>query len=196
MKIAVDLDNVCITTTARVVEYINERLPVNLKMEDITTYSIEAALPEKYRWIVDAAFRDSYMWKGVALLPYCTDIIQQLYEEGREIYFATSSLPQNLRKKINHLARNLNLPDGYVEKHTINIRDKYLLNVDVLVDDCAEHITHPERKYWSIVMTYPWNMGEEIDKMPCVSRVFGWCGVLEKIHVIDNLLKENEEDET
>ena len=194
-KLAFDLDNICITTTRRVVEYINERLPVNLKMEDITTYSIEAALPEEYRWIVDTAFRDSQMWKGVQLLPLCAEIIQQLYEEGYEIYFATSSLPQNLRKKINHLSRNMQFfPEGYVEKHTINIRDKYLLNVDILVDDCAEHITHPERKYYSVVLDYPWNRGEDVDKTPCVARAFGWCEILEKIHMIDRLLKENEDD--
>ena len=195
MRVAFDLDCVCINTTERLVEYINERLPVNLRMEDITTYSIEAALPVHYQWIVEAGFRDSIMWKGVKVLPFCPEVIDQLYSEGHEIFFATSSLPQNLRKKINHLARNLNLPEGYVERHTINIRDKYLLNVDVLVDDCADHITHPEKKYYGIVLDYPWNRGDAVDKTPCTTRAFGWCGILEKIHMIERLLKENDNDD-
>ena len=195
MRIAFDLDCVCINTTERLVEYINERLPVNLRMEDITTYSIEAALPEQYQWIVEAGFRDSIMWKGVKVLPFCPEVIDQLYNEGHEIFFATSSLPQNLRKKINHLARNLHLPEGYVERHTINIRDKYLLNVDVLVDDCADHITHPKKKYYGIVLDYPWNRGEDVDNTPCTTRAFGWCSILEKIHMIERLLKENDNDD-
>jgi 5'(3')-deoxyribonucleotidase len=45
LKIAIDLDCTVLNTTERLVEYINERVPVNLKIEDITSYSIEAALP-------------------------------------------------------------------------------------------------------------------------------------------------------
>lgn len=45
MKIAVDLDNVTVATTVAVVDYINERLSINLKMEDIHDYYIENALP-------------------------------------------------------------------------------------------------------------------------------------------------------
>ena len=52
LKIAIDLDCTVLNTTERLVEYINERVPVNLKIEDITSYNIEAALPEQYQWIV------------------------------------------------------------------------------------------------------------------------------------------------
>ena len=127
LKIAIDLDCTVLNTTERLIEYINERVPVNLKIEDITSYSIEAALPEQYQWIVDSGFRDKEMWRGVQVLPYAADVIKKLYDEGHEIFFATSSLPENLRKKINHLSRNMHLPKEYIERHTININDKYLL---------------------------------------------------------------------
>ena len=131
LKIAIDLDCTVLNTTERLVEYINERVPVNLKIEDITSYSIEAALPEQYQWIVDSGFRDKEMWRGVQVLPYAADVIKKLYDEGHEIFFATSSLPENLRKKINHLSRNMHLPKEYIERHTININDKYLCGDDV-----------------------------------------------------------------
>lgn len=195
LKIAIDLDNVVITTTETLISFINERLPVNLKMEDITSYSIEAALPQQYRWIVDCGFRSKDMWREVQVMPYAANIIKQLYDEGHEIFFATSSLPENLRKKINHLSRNMHLPKDYVERHTININDKYLLNVDVLIDDCPEHIGNAKRNYYSVVFDYPWNRGNDIDKLPCVTRVKDWIGAYEAIKIIESLIKENENDD-
>lgn len=194
IKLAIDLDCTVLNTTERLVEYINERLPVNLKIDDIKTYSIEEALPKQYRWIVDAGFRDKEMWKGVEVLPYAANVIKQLYDEGYEIFFATSSLPENLRKKINHLARNMYLPKEYIEQHTINISDKYLLNVDILLDDCLTHLGNTQRNYWSIVFDYPWNRGD-IDKQPCVTRVYDWLGAYTAIKTIESLIKEDENDD-
>lgn len=193
IKIAIDLDCTVLNTTECLINYINERLPVNLKMEDITTYSIEAALPQQYRWIVNAGFRDKEMWKGVKVLPYAANVIKQLYDEGFELFFATSSLPENLRKKINHLARNMFLPKEYIEKHTINISDKYLLNVDILIDDCLDHLGNAKRNYYSMIFDYPWNRGD-IDKQPCTTRVYDWLGVYTAVKEIAELLKENEDE--
>ena len=194
IRIAIDLDNGVINTTETIINYINERLPVNLKMDNITEYSIEAALPQQYRWIVDGGFRDKEMWRGVQLLPYAANIIKQLYDEGYEIFFATSSLPENLRKKINHLARNMYLPKEYIERNTININEKYLLNVDILIDDCGYHLGNNKRNYYSIIFDYPWNRGD-VDKLPCTTRVYDWLGAYTAVHTITDLLKEDENDD-
>lgn len=186
LKIAIDLDNTVISTTETLVKYINERLPVNLTMDDITTYSIEAALPEQFRWVVDNGFRDKNMWKGVHLLPDCVEVIETLYNDGHEIFFATSSLPENLRKKINHLSRNMPFfPKDYVWKHTINIQDKYLLNVDILIDDCLEHALHPLKQYESLLIDYPWNRGKDVDGTNYVIRVFDWWDIYRKIEIFN-----------
>lgn len=163
MRIAIDLDSTVINTVETLIDYINERVPVNLKIDDVTSYNIEAALPEQYRWIVEAGFRDKLMWKKVSLLPFCAEVIKRLYNEGHEVWFATASLPENLHKKINHLSRNMQFfPEGYVWRHTINIQDKYLLDVDILIDDCLKHAAHPLRNYLSIVPEYPWNVGSDV----------------------------------
>ena len=157
MKIGIDLDNVCVTTTQAVCDYINERLPVHITLEDITTYSIEAALPEQFKWIASSAFRDKLMWQKVQIIDDAVKYIEKLYNDGHEIYFVTSSLPENMRKKINHLSRNMHfLPKEYIEKHTINIQTKQLLDIDILIDDCIDQLKKP-RWYISICLDYPWN---------------------------------------
>lgn len=174
-RIGIDIDCVCVNTTECLVNYINERLPVNLKLSDITTYSIEAALPEQYRWIVDAGFRDSKMWKKIEMIPYCAETIEQLYKDGFEIYFVTSSLPENLRKKINHLTRNMPFfPKDFVWRHTINIQDKSLLDLDILVDDCLGHLLNEHRHYKSIALDYPWNQLDESNEPNDFYRCKNW----------------------
>lgn len=193
MKIAIDIDNTIIRTTATLVHYINERLPVNLKMSDITTYSIESALPEQYRWIVEAGFRDKLMWKEVTLLPSAVEVIELLYNERHDIWFATSSLPENLRKKINHLSRNLPFfPEDFVWRHTINLQDKSLLNVDVLIDDCLGYLLHPDRKYVSIVLDYPWNQTK--GNIPNLLRAYSWWSIYDNIKLIESFIKENADE--
>ena len=48
MRIGIDIDNIIVNTTETVLKYINERLPVQLELENIKEYRIENALPDQY----------------------------------------------------------------------------------------------------------------------------------------------------
>lgn len=161
-KIAIDLDNVVVATTQAVLNYINARLPISLAIEDIKEYWMEQFLPEQFRWIVSSAFTDKEMWKTIELVAGAKYWINRLFQEGYEIYFATSSLPENLDKKIKHLKRNLDIPNEYIENHTINIHKKQLLNVDIMIDDCLDNLLG-KRSYKSICLEYPWNRNKVVE---------------------------------
>lgn len=158
MKIGIDLDNIVVNTTESVIEYLNERIPnLNLNIKDCKQYWLEKNLPHGYELIVQEAFESKYMWKKVKVIKGAKKYINKLREEGHEIYFVTSSLPENLRKKIKHLERELDFFEpGYIWRHTINIHKKQLLDLDVLIDDCIDNL-NGGRKYTSICLDYPWN---------------------------------------
>lgn len=159
MKIAIDIDNVLTNTTECVIDYINERLNIGLKMEDLTSYWIENNIDAQYEWIAEMAFNDKTMWKNVQMIEGAAEVIEKLYNESHEIYFATATTAENFRKKIGFLKRNLPfLPDDYVRMHAISIKHKQLLNVDVLIDDYLNNLIG-EKSYVSIVYDYPWNRG-------------------------------------
>ena len=190
-KIGIDIDNVCVNTTWAVLEYINKRLSTNLRLGDITQYSIEAALPEQYRWIVDEAFHSAEMWKQVKFLPHAAEVIQDLWDDGYEIYFVTSTTPKNLHKKVKHLCRNLPFMfDEYISRHTINIQDKWLLKLDILIDDCLDNLLAlgHERSYYSICIDYPWN--ETKVSIPNFTRVKDWTEVMDKVRMVESLTEE------
>lgn len=164
MKIGIDIDNVLVNTTECVLEYLNERTGLDLKLEDIKTYSIEDYVPEENRLLVPEAFESKYMWKKVDFINGATEVIRKLFEEGHEIYFATATLPENLKKKMNHLSRNLDfLGLDYIKKHTICITNKQLLRFDVMIDDYLGNL-RGERTYESICLAYPWNEFTEEDE--------------------------------
>lgn len=178
MKIGIDLDNVVVNTTEALVEYLNERIPdLNLEINDIKEYWLEKNLPPEYSLIVREAFESKYLWKKVKLIKGARKYIRKLYDEGHEIYFVTSSLPENLRKKIKHLSRNLNFfPEGYVFNHTINIHNKQLLNLNILIDDCIDNLTG-SFTYYPICMEYPWNQ-----KYKDITHVKDWKEIYNFIH--------------
>lgn len=174
MRIAIDVDNVLVNTTECVIDYVNERLPfVNLKMEDITTYWMENALPPEYQWIIPAAFDDKKMWKNVALIENASAVLEKMYNDGIEFYFATATTAENFKKKIGFLERSFPfLPKGYVREHAISIKHKQILDVDYLIDDYADNLTG-QRRYRSIVYDYPWNR-ELKDNGDTIRRVYNW----------------------
>lgn len=188
LTIGFDLDGVVVDSPQKVTAYINERLGLNLTMDSFTTYSMEDALPNQYKWIVSAAFKDAEMWRTVKLIDGAYNTIKKLYEEGHEIWFVTSSLPSNLRKKINHLARNLDfLPKDYVWQHTINTQCKQIIKVNILVDDGLFNLTG-NRDYFSICFDMPYNQtnDSEIDNF---YRAHNWDEVYSFIKMIDRFTK-------
>ena len=188
LRIGFDLDGVVVDSPQQVVNFVNERLGLNLRMDDFKTYSMEDALPDQYKWIIDTAFKSADMWKKVGLIDGAYDTIKKLWEEGYEIYFITASLPENLRKKINHLSRNLHFfPKDYVWQHTINTQCKQIIKVDILVDDGLFNLTG-NRDYFSICFNMPYNKANdsEIDNF---YRAHNWDEVYSFIKMIDRFTK-------
>lgn len=180
MKIGVDIDNVICTTSEAVIEYLNERLPISLSLDDINEYWMEKSIPEQYRWAVGLAFHDSAMWKKVKMIEGAAKGIKTLYKNGDEIFFVTSTTPDNLKKKIKFLKRNLPfLLGNYINDHIITIKQKTLLNLDIMIDDYLDNLIG-ERSYYSICLAYPWNI-KIISEEPNFIRVKNWEDIIATI---------------
>lgn len=191
LRVGIDLDGVMVDSPQQVVHYINRHLGTSFTINDFKSYRMEDALQDQYKWIVGMAFKDPEMWKNVSLIEGAYENVKKLYEEEYEIYFVTSSLPQNLKKKIGHLSRNLDFfPKDFVWKHTINTQNKQIIDLDIMVDDALFNLTG-ERPYYSLCMDMPYNQTRET--IPNFTRVKNWNDIYVAIHLIETLIKENEE---
>ena len=189
LDVGVDIDNVLVNTTECVLEWLAERGAPKKSIKDIHTYYLENNYPSQYHLLIKEAFESRYMWKKVKLIDGAYDKLNRLYVEGYNIHFVTSSLPENLRKKINHLVRNLDFfPENYIWKNTINIHKKQLLNLDVHIDDYYNNLCG-DRAYTSICYSYPWNE-KEVDNDTSIIPADNWNEIYEIIHTITEV-KDN-----
>lgn len=183
MKIAVDIDNTLCNTTEALCEQFNAYTGDNFTLEDIKTYCIEDWVKPQYKSLIPALFHDANMWKRIKQLPYCKEVLERLVKEGHEIYYATSTTTKNLKKKKAWLQRNF--PFINAEESLIRIRNKQLLNVDIMIDDCADYLI--DSKYKGILLDYTWNRSLVCDKTNTF-RAYDWIDVY---NIIERL-KTNE----
>ena len=186
LKLCFDIDDIIVDTVPSVIDYLNRKANLNLRVCDIVGYPIEQFVPDEYKYLVGQAFEDKEMWKTVQLIPDAVYYLELLSREDYDIYFATATTTSNIFKKHSHLKRNLPFIDS--QRKLINIKNKQLLNVDIMVDDSLHNLTG-ERSYWSICLDKPWNQID--DEIPRFSRVYNWKEIYEQIHLIDNFIMEN-----
>lgn len=189
MKIGVDIDNTICNTSESVLRYVNERIGTNLHLEDITEYYMEKFVPDDYKHLIPQAFHDKEMWKKVELFPAAKYYIDKLVSEGHDIYFVTATTFANIDKKSSFIRRHF--PRINVDDRLINIKNKQLLNLNILVDDYLENLLG-ERQYYSICYDYAWNQTNK--PIPCFSRVKSWTEAYNKIQMVESLIKECEDD--
>lgn len=187
LTIGIDIDNVVCNSTEQVLKYINERAGTNLELSDITNYFIEDFLPDEHRHLVSQAFHDKEMWRTVTLLPDVKECVERLQQLGNEIYFVTATTFANINKKSSFLRKHF--PQINIDDRLINIRNKQLLRLDILIDDYLENLLY-DRTYYSVAFDYPWNQTDK--PLPMFTRAKNWNEVVQKVLMIESLIKENE----
>ena len=153
MIIGIDIDGTVNTLPEAVLEIYNERHGTNYTVDDIHTYRIEDNIPCDPDEIKNM-FLDKEVWKRVKVIPEAVEYIKKLYEDDHKIYFVSATLLDNVPKKASWLRRNFSFLN--IESCFIPIKDKHLLDLDLLIDDCTDNLRKWQR-YKGIVYDRPWN---------------------------------------
>ena len=193
MKIALDCDNVICNTAESVLQQHYADTGEKLTLDDIMSYYIENYVSDDYKDDFHLIFLKKEMWKRVKVLPHCVEVVKRLHDRGEEIYFVTSTEPQNVAKKARFLQRTF--PFLNIRKCLITTHCKQMIGVDILIDDCIDNVVGAN--YTSILMDYPWNSTAIFDEAEYdnIYRVFDWLQVepmieyIEKVNYI-NTIKE------
>ncbi len=173
MVIALDIDNVCNSLCEAVLSVYNERHGTNHTEEDIHTYNIENCIPCDHDEIKNM-FLDKTVWKRIKVVPGAVEYIKKLHDDGHRILFVSATLLDNVPKKASWLRRTFPFLD--IEECFIPVKDKSLVNVDVLVDDCLDNLRRVDRL--NIVFDKPWNRSEKSK-----ARAYTWEGVYKLINL-------------
>ena len=170
MVIALDVDNVITNTTACVLEQHYTDTGEKLNLDDIKGYYIENYVGDDYKDDFHLIFFKKEMWKRVQVLPHCIDVVKRLYDKGNEIWFVTSTEPQNVAKKARFLQRTFPFLD--IRKRLITTHCKQMIGVDILIDDYEMNLINGS--YFGILMDYPWNRNFDDASDENIYRVNNW----------------------
>ena len=191
MVIALDVDNVCVDTTACVLAQHYVDTGEKLTLDDIKGYYIENYVGDDYKDDFHLIFFKKEMWKRVQVLPHCVEVVKRLHDKGNEIWFVTSTEPQNITKKARFLQRTFPFLD--IRKCLITTHCKQMIGVDILIDDYEMNLINGS--YFGILMDYPWNRNFDDASDDKIYRVFDWLQVEPMIDYIQTLKNGNENKE-
>ena len=188
MRIGIDVDNTVCNTAMAVLEQHYADAGERLTLDDITSYYIESHVSEDYRDDFHLIFLKKEMWKRVKVLSNCVEVVKRLYEQGNEIWFVTSTEPQNVAKKARFLQRTF--PFLNIRKRLITTHCKQMIDVDVLIDDCVDNVVNLKH-YISILIDYPWNHNFDDAADDKIYRVFDWTQVEPMLEVIKKIMSKS-----
>ena len=194
MVIGIDVDGVVCNTCQAVLDQHYADTGEKLTLDDIKGYYIENYVGDDYKYDFHLIFFKKEMWKRVKVLPHCVEVVKRLHDKGNEIYFVTSTEPQNVAKKARFVQRTFPFLD--IRKRLITTHNKQMIVCDILVDDCIDNVLNAD--YTSILLDYPWNSTAIFDEAEYdnIYRVFDWLQVEPMIEYIQKVkyIKEDKNE--
>lgn len=181
MIIGIDIDGTINNLCESVLSVYNEDSGDNLTVNDITEYYIENFVKPEYKEGFHRYFVDKRVWKRVSIDEEARKYIISLHEAGHEIYFVTSTEPDNVKKKAGWLQKYF--PMINIRKRLIVCHNKQLLSgLTVLVDDYDKNLTGGH--YHKLLLDKPWNQNVNEDETG-IARCMSWSDVYNDIRSIE-----------
>lgn len=177
MLIGLDVDGVCADWITAVLNELGRTLP----LDGVTLYHVQALLSPEDRIRMRKLLRDPQFWTILPLIPGAVEGVAKLLAQDHELVFITTPW-WGCREWLH--ARKLWLEGALrVVQPTIIATDrKYLVAVDLLIDDKAEHIEQFHQRRCSVgaggwrirgpravIFDQPWNRAALLPW-----RMMGW----------------------
>lgn len=178
MIIGIDIDGTINNLCEAVLNIYNQDSGDTLDVSQITEYYVENFVKESYKNDFYKYYVDKRVWKLVKIDETSKEIIEKLHKDGHEIYFVTSTEPENIYKKSEWLKRNF--PQIDIRKRLIRCYKKQLLSgLDILIDDYEKNLIYG--RYKKILIDKPWNQ-HIFDEHYNIFRVKNWKEVYSQIN--------------
>ena len=136
-RIALDCDDVLNNLNEVVCKVFNEENDTDITEDTFTSYDIYKCLPfedaEKYA----ALWRREEIWRSLTPVYHSQWGAKKVVDDGFDVYITTATQWENFPWKVEWLQSYFPFID---ESHIICIRDKSILDVDVMIDDNLDNL--------------------------------------------------------
>lgn len=191
LTILVDMDDVCEDLLEGWLNWLNKTYETYIVKEEITEWSMSKCLK---KYIDSNKFKnediykplyDPEFWNTLNPLPDAVDGLKLLNDKNI-VFIATNSHYKTIRPKVDNCLFKY-FPFLYWDQ-IITIKDKYLINADVLIDDNYDNIfnfVHANENRIGLLMNAPYNKNIE-DYNERIIRVNNWKEIIYEIERIKN----------
>lgn len=176
LRILFDADDVAETLLEGWVSTLNERYGTSVSVDDVTDWDISLAFPTLTKQQVYGVLQEDAVWANLAPMPGAQKYLQQLYDEGHELYMVTATDYRTCCVKIERILELFPFLDA---NHIIIAHNKQMVKGDVLIDDGPHNLVNGP--YFRILFDAPHNRGFD-EKKYGMYRAVGWEQVYRLIH--------------
>lgn len=185
MKILVDMDDVLEQLVAGWTAYMNDRYGTNVTPAEVHDWNMSKAFPELTHEQVYAAPDDDALWDYVKPMPGAPEILQQLIDDGHEIWIVTATGYRTLKAKMEKVLFRY-FP--YLSwKQVIITENKQMIKGDILIDDGPHNMQGGE--YRKILYTANHNLNFDETSVNAI-RVNNW----DEVYAAVNRIAKEKED--
>ena len=159
MKIAFDVDGVVLKSIDVILEYVNKKTGLDIKVDDLTTWDLEPlGLDLKTLWeAVD------YMYATPRVEPYsrAMEVLSRIHHSTKEplLFITGRADPGTAKRHLEALSWNSTMPEMIVCGGNRDKREYLIENsVDFIVDDDVRHVDDYLKAGFGVgLMVRPWN---------------------------------------
>ncbi len=172
LTILTDMDDTIEDLLEAWLSYLNDKHGLNVCKDDVREWDMTAAFPSLQPDDVFTPLYDNSLWESVRPMPYASEILERLKEDGHDIYVVTSAHYKSVEAKLERvLFRYFPFFDW---THVIIASNKQLIKGDVLIDDAPHNLIDGD--YYKVLMDAPHNRDFDEHSIGAV-RVFSWLDV-------------------
>ena len=153
LKVACDVDEVINDLIDKTIKLYNDRYGAELTRDIFVEYDIYKCLPFEEAELFVNLFFQKELWDTVEPIKDAQWGLKYLTNNGFDVYLATATNYETYQYKVEWIKRYFPFID---EKNIICIHNKSLLDVDFVIDDCAENLINCK---WThrILVDQVWN---------------------------------------
>ena len=185
MRICVDIDDILCNLVQAGLELYNSKSNKNIQPSDLTSYYLHKCLPSDEADAILEIFNGKEIFQHLKPVPDSQWGLETLINQGHQVFLATATPYHAFASKVDWVCKYF----PYVSyKNIICIKDKSILNCDVMIDDNLDNLTKNicER----IVLDAPWNRDKNKDFVYDIYRAHNWKDIVKAINNIERKERE------
>lgn len=171
LKILVDMDDTIENLLDSWLNFLNKKYNKNIKYDEVLDWDMKLCYPDLTEdQIKEPLYIDSF-WETVQPKVDAMYYLEKLIQDGHDVYICTNSNYKTISAKIDHILKKY-FP--FIDlSQVIVIKDKQLLNADILIDDGIHNLLGGN--YMKLLYNAPYNIKyKERDLFNDIIRVYNW----------------------